>query len=132
MARPPGRGSTADVPLLIHGGNPILRWEADNVAVLSDPGGNLKPAKPDRHKSAKRIDGVAATVNALADYLASVDADWRKANGYTGRPVHRRAYWRNMAARILTDSARVLAEKPNPEADRPQVRSSGRSENSEK
>ena len=66
MARPPGRGSTADVPLLIHGGNPILRWEADNVAVLSDPGGNLKPAKPDRHKSAKRIDGVAATVNALA------------------------------------------------------------------
>lgn len=55
----------------------------------------------------------AATVNALADYLASVDADWRKANGYTGRAVHRRAYWRNMAARILTDSARVLSEKPN-------------------
>lgn len=59
-------GSTAELPLLIHGGNPVLRWEADNVAVTQDPGGNLKPAKPDRNKSAKRIDGIAATVNALA------------------------------------------------------------------
>ena len=59
-------GSTADLPLLIHGGNPVLRWAADNVAVLADPGGNLKPSKPDRHKSTKRIDGIAATVNALA------------------------------------------------------------------
>lgn len=54
----------------------------------------------------------AATVTALADYLASVDADWRRKSGYTGRPVHRRAYWRNMAARILTDSVRALAENP--------------------
>lgn len=59
-------GSTADVPLLIHAGNPILRWEADNVAVHTDPNGNLKPSKPDRRKSAKRIDGIAATVNGLA------------------------------------------------------------------
>lgn len=51
------------------------------------------------------------TVNALADYLAAVDADWRKANGYTGRAVHRRAYWRNMAARLLADSAKLLAGK---------------------
>lgn len=57
----------------------------------------------------------SATVNALADYLASVDADWRKANGYTGRAVHRRAYWRNMAARLLTDSVKAIAEKPNSE-----------------
>lgn len=53
----------------------------------------------------------SATVNALADYLAAVDADWRKANGYTGRAVHRRAYWQNMAARILADSSKLLAEK---------------------
>ena len=51
------------------------------------------------------------TVNALADYLAAVDADWRKASGYTGRAVHRRAYWRNMAARLLADSAKLLAGK---------------------
>lgn len=53
----------------------------------------------------------ADTVNALADYLAAVDADWRKASGYTGRAVHRRAYWRNMAARLLADSAKLLANK---------------------
>lgn len=50
----------------------------------------------------------SATVNALADYLASVDTDWRKANGYTGRAVHRRAYWLNMAAHILNDSSKLL------------------------
>ena len=59
----------------------------------------------------------AATVAALADYLSAVDADWRKANGYPGKPVHRRAYWRNMAARLLADSTKALAlplptEKP--------------------
>lgn len=48
------------------------------------------------------------TVNALAEYLAAVDADWRKANGYTGRAVHRKAYWRNMAARLLSDSVKAL------------------------
>lgn len=57
----------------------------------------------------------ASTVNALADYLESVHRDWQKANGYTGRPVHRRAYWRNMAARLLSDSAKALSEKePEP------------------
>ena len=56
----------------------------------------------------------AATVNALAEYLAAVDADWRKAAGYTGKPVHRRAYWRNMAARLLADSVKAI--KPNSQA----------------
>lgn len=59
-------GSTAELPLIVHGGNPILRWMADNVEVTTDPGGNIKPTKPDRRKSAKRIDGIAAIVNALA------------------------------------------------------------------
>ena len=59
-------GSTVDAPLLVHGGNPVLRWMADNVEVHQDPAGNIKPAKPDRRKSAKRIDGIAALVNALA------------------------------------------------------------------
>lgn len=54
------------------------------------------------------------TVNALADYLESVDADWRKASGYTGRAVHRKAYWRNMAARLLADSVKVLGTKRKP------------------
>ncbi len=59
-------GSTIDAPLFVHGGNPVLRWMADNVEVTQDPAGNIKPAKPDRRKSTKRIDGIAAIVNALA------------------------------------------------------------------
>jgi argininosuccinate lyase len=59
----------------------------------------------------------AATVTSLADYLASVDADWRKANGYTGRAVHRKAYWRNMAARLIADSVKAIAEKPNDQTE---------------
>jgi len=54
------------------------------------------------------------TVSALAAHLESIDDDWRKANGYTGRPIHRKAYWRNMAARILADSAKALAEESKP------------------
>lgn len=59
-------GSTTAAPLLIHGANPVLRWMADNVEVHQDPAGNIKPAKPDRRKSTKRVDGIAALVNALA------------------------------------------------------------------
>jgi hypothetical protein len=51
-----------------------------------------------------------AAVNSLADYLEAVHRDWQRANGYTGRPVHRRAYWLNMAARILSDSVKALSE----------------------
>lgn len=53
------------------------------------------------------------TVNALADHLADIDKDWRESNGYTGRAVHRRAYWINMAARILADSVNALSTKQN-------------------
>lgn len=46
-----------------HGGNPILRWMADNVMVFTDSAGNIKP---DRKKSTEKIDGIAALVDALA------------------------------------------------------------------
>ena len=59
-------GSTPERPLLRHGGNPVLRWMADCVEVMQDPAGNIKPAKPDRRKSSKRIDGIAALVNAMS------------------------------------------------------------------
>jgi phage terminase large subunit-like protein len=44
---------------LHHGGNPVLRFMADNVAVQMDPAGNLKP---DKAKSQGRIDGIVAMV----------------------------------------------------------------------
>lgn len=45
-----------------HGGNPVLRWMADNVAVKMDPAGNLKP---DKTASQGKIDGVVAMLLAL-------------------------------------------------------------------
>lgn len=47
---------------LRHNGNPVLRWMADCVAVKQDPAGNIKPVKPDRLKSSKRIDGIVAAI----------------------------------------------------------------------
>lgn len=58
------------------------------------------------------------TVSALAAHLARIDADWRRANGYTGKSVHRRAYWHNMAARILSDAVKSLSEKPPTEDEK--------------
>ncbi len=49
-----------------HGGNPVLRWNASNVAVAQDPAGNIKP---DKARSTERIDGIAAIVNGLARML---------------------------------------------------------------
>lgn len=40
---------------LNHGGNPVLRWMADNVSVSSDPAGNKKPNKA---TSQGKIDGI--------------------------------------------------------------------------
>jgi len=52
-----------------HNGNPVFRWMCDCVTIRSDSNGNIMPVKPDRKKSTKRIDGVAATVMAW-DYFA--------------------------------------------------------------
>jgi phage terminase large subunit-like protein len=45
-----------------HGGHPVLRWMAGNVAVEQDAAGNLKPSKK---KSTEKIDGIVALVMAL-------------------------------------------------------------------
>lgn len=49
--------------MLDHGNHPILRWMASNVATVSDGNGNIKPAKD---KSTQKIDGIVATIIALA------------------------------------------------------------------
>lgn len=53
-----------------HGGNPVLRWNAANVSVASDPAGNIKP---DKEHSTERIDGIAALVDALSRSIVSDD-----------------------------------------------------------
>jgi phage terminase large subunit-like protein len=47
---------------LRHDGHPVLRWNISNVAVESDPAGNLKPSKV---ASTERIDGVVALIMAV-------------------------------------------------------------------
>jgi phage terminase large subunit-like protein len=49
-----------------HGGHPVLRWMADNIMVHSDRNGNIKP---DRKASNKKIDGIAATLDAFTVLL---------------------------------------------------------------
>lgn len=45
-----------------HGGNPVLRWMASNMATKMDPAGNIKP---DKEKSADKIDGIVACIMGL-------------------------------------------------------------------
>lgn len=47
---------------LEHGANAVLRWMASNTAVKIDPSGNMRP---DKSKSADKIDGIVALVMAL-------------------------------------------------------------------
>lgn len=46
-----------------HTGDPVTRWMVGNVAAFHDAAGNFKP---DKKKSAERIDGVSAAVTGLA------------------------------------------------------------------
>ena len=62
---------------LRHGGCPPLAWNANNVCVMTDANGNIKP---DKKKSAEKIDGIAALVNALAVASTSEDVsadEWK-------------------------------------------------------
>jgi phage terminase large subunit-like protein len=47
---------------LAHGGHPVLRWNASNIAMRTDPAGNMKP---DKEKSGDRIDGIVAAIMAV-------------------------------------------------------------------
>ncbi len=47
---------------MTHGGNPVLKWMAQNVVIRQDPAGNIKL---DKEKSTEKIDGIVAAVMAL-------------------------------------------------------------------
>jgi phage terminase large subunit-like protein len=48
---------------LRHEGHPVMRWNIGNIAIETDPSGNLKLSKK---VSTERIDGASALVNAVA------------------------------------------------------------------
>jgi phage terminase large subunit-like protein len=55
-----------------HGGNPVLRWNADNMVVRTDPAGNIKP---DKEKATQKIDGMVAAIMALDRAIRHKDED---------------------------------------------------------
>ena len=57
-----------------HGNNPVSNWMAENIEVETDVGGNIRPVKP-KHGSTKRIDGIVATITAMAVAIVSPDDD---------------------------------------------------------
>ncbi|WOI58615.1 terminase large subunit [Streptomyces fradiae] len=60
---------------IVHGGHPILRWHVDCVGIKTNTDGYVKPVKPDRQTSSKRIDGVASGLNALAMHLLRAEPE---------------------------------------------------------
>jgi phage terminase large subunit-like protein len=62
---------------LHHGGNPILRWMADNVVTREDESGRIKP---DKKKSTEKIDGIVALVMGIGETMATVEDD----DGFAG------------------------------------------------
>lgn len=54
---------------LEHDGSPLLRWQASNCTVMTDPAGNIKPIKADRNRHRKHIDSIVAAAMAYDGVL---------------------------------------------------------------
>ncbi|SHR60459.1 phage terminase [Mycobacteroides abscessus subsp. abscessus] len=67
---------TPEVPLIRHGGNPLMRWQVDNFAVALDPAGNVKP---DKANAGDKIDGVVALIMAVARATAAREVEYESA-----------------------------------------------------
>ncbi len=48
-----------------HGNNPVTAWMISCTEVKSDPSDNIKPVKPERKKTGKRIDGTVTSIMSL-------------------------------------------------------------------
>ncbi|WP_345264715.1 terminase large subunit [Nocardioides nanhaiensis] len=60
-------GQKSGVPMVRHGGNDVMTWMTDNLAVATDAAGNVKP---DKANAADKIDGWSAFVNAMSEAMA--------------------------------------------------------------
>lgn len=48
---------------IVHDNNPVTNWMISNLSILTDAAGNIKPNKSDLNR---KIDGIAALINAIA------------------------------------------------------------------
>jgi phage terminase large subunit-like protein len=55
---------------VVHFGNPVLRWNIENVVLAEDDHGGIKPRKVNGDDN-RKIDGVSATINAYSRMLAA-------------------------------------------------------------
>ena len=58
---------------IVHNGHPVLRWNMDCCSITQDTAGLIKPVKPDRMRTSKRIDGTVAMVMAIDGVMRCVD-----------------------------------------------------------
>lgn len=55
-----------------HGGHPVLQWMNENMAITEDAAGNIKP---DKQKSTEKIDGMIASIMAVARLIEAPKDD---------------------------------------------------------
>lgn len=53
---------------IVHGNNPVLRWQVQNVQLRTDPAGNIKI---DKAKSSEKVDGVVSLVMGIGEWMSS-------------------------------------------------------------
>lgn len=62
-------GAAKGTPMLMHGGNPVMRWMTDNLAVEYDAAENVKPTKKPGSVTGHKIDGWSALVTAMSECI---------------------------------------------------------------
>lgn len=74
-------GPTADFERFVlarkirHPEHPVLDWQAGHVTVVMDVNGNKRPIKPKGKDSLKKVDGIVASVMALAGAMAGTGVE---------------------------------------------------------
>lgn len=58
-----------------HGRNPAIRWQADMLAVMMDPAGNVKPDRDAVRQSGGKMDGIVAAIMAMAGIVRMDTSD---------------------------------------------------------
>lgn len=59
---------------LRHGNHPVLNWHASCLALQGDRKDNVQPAKPERQKSANRVDLMSSTITAMNRALVAEES----------------------------------------------------------
>ncbi len=55
---------------MLHDGNPVMTWMLSGCELITDNNGNIRISKGKAIQNAKRIDGIAALINAIAGHLS--------------------------------------------------------------